>query len=781
MCVCVTYILQYSKSSLCGEVAMSDSVYQSLGHSRDQFGFRNIELLKDQVLGTGSYGGVCKAKCDGLVCAAKIMHPTLFDLRDPGTVSYLHKFEQECHLLSSVGHPNIVQYLGTYCDPDTHLPVLLMELCNESLSRFLERSPEPLSHTLQLSLAHDIVLALSYLHLNSLTHRDLTGNNILLIAGLRAKITDFGMSKLLRAAAPKMTPMTLCPGNSLYMSPEALEDPPTYTNKLDVFSFGVLLVQIATRQFPDPGPRFQAISIPDYPEGSVRMAVQETHRRLSHLELISGTHPLKSVAVRCLRDKERERPSAGELCETISELKEAPEYSEVEREGEGREGGSGCNDLQRQVETQRVEMASKDEQLRRARVEVREKEMEIAQLHTERGIMDAELERMRQRLQIRPADLSPPGKAPVSSNGGPVTSNGGPVTSNGGPVTSSGAGFYPLSWTVGESPSSDPDVSWTEERNAPEAMFRGSMAVQGETVFISPHNSRKIYVCKLTSTHSQCWSKLPDNTYFNPSLAIVGNVLVSVGGQGMFECTNSILSLTRRGLGGKRVFPNMPTARCDSVSVTTGNYLIVAGGYNGRRYLDTVEVMEVPSEQWVTACSLPRPFGQMSATICGDVLYLGGGYDDSGDSTKSLLSCSVFELVSSRPGTSGGDSGEEREEREIWRESSDLPLTVTSLVTLGGRVLAVGGSENSEIDSADVYSLESETRSWRLISHLVNARSQCLAAVVPGARVVVVGGWQSVSVEIGTLRPPVVPSGLSLYSGYDDLPPQLRINLSQSA
>ena len=70
----------------------------------------------------------------GLPCAAKIMHSTLvlFDLRDPGTASYLETFEGECQLLSLARHPNIVQYLATYRDPETNLPVLLMEICNES-------------------------------------------------------------------------------------------------------------------------------------------------------------------------------------------------------------------------------------------------------------------------------------------------------------------------------------------------------------------------------------------------------------------------------------------------------------------------------------------------------------------------------------------------------------------------------------------------------------------------------------------------------------------------
>ena len=295
-----------------------------MAEQRSEFIYHNIQLYKSESLGSGSYGGVCKAICDGLLCAAKIMHPTLFDLRDPGTASYLRKFWEECHLLSLARHPNVVQYLATYYDPDTRLPVLLMELCDESLTAFLERSPGSLSYHIQLNICHDIALALVYLHSNGLIHRDLTGNNVLMI-GTRAKITDFGMSKL-ATGNPRMTALTLCPGNSLYMSPEALDVAKSYTAKLDIFSFGVIVVQILTRQFPNPTDRFRTVHDPRYDE-EVRMVVPETERRQTHLRLIPDTHSLKPVAMQCLK-KEMQRPSALQLSERLSELKQTPQYTE---------------------------------------------------------------------------------------------------------------------------------------------------------------------------------------------------------------------------------------------------------------------------------------------------------------------------------------------------------------------------------------------------------------------------------------------------------------------
>ena len=283
-----------------------------------EFSYRNVVLYKSESLGSGSYGGVCKAKCDGLLCAAKIMHPTLFDLRDPGTASYLLKFQEECHILSLLRHPNIVQYFGTYYDPDTRLPVLLMELCDESLIAFLEQSPEQLPYHIQVNICHDITLALVYLHSNGLIHRDLTGNNVLMIAGPRAKITDFGMSKLANVN-PHMTALTNCPGNPAYMSPEALDEAKSYTAKLDIFSFGVLVIQILTRKFPNPSDRFRAMYVAGM-DTEVRKVTPETERRQAHLKLIQDTNPLKVFPLQCLQQKDGLRPSALELSERVETI-----------------------------------------------------------------------------------------------------------------------------------------------------------------------------------------------------------------------------------------------------------------------------------------------------------------------------------------------------------------------------------------------------------------------------------------------------------------------------
>ena len=752
--------------------------------TRREFVYRNIELYKEDSLGTGSYGGVCKAKCDRLPCAAKIMHPTLFDLRDPGTVSYLRKFEEECRLLSLARHPNVVQYLATYRDPDTRLPVLLMELCDESLCRFLERSPGPLPYHTQLNISHDIALALVYLHSNGLTHRDLTGNNVLMIAGVRAKVTDFGMSKL-ASVNPRMTPMTLCPGNVQYMSPEALEEPPSYTDKLDVFSFGVLLVQIMTRQFPNPGPRFEIVDMPDdprFPEGTVRVAVPETQRRSAHLKLIAHTHPLKAIAIACLNVKERERPSAQQLSHTLSELKRAPQYTESLQQAHTGVGGGGVvhvdnlkgqvRDLQQQnhameqeIEQQRGEIEQlqeghdrvvaqnqqlqshvqeKERELRQNRQSIEASEQLVAQFQQNLQQKDRTIGDLRQTIsahEMKIQQLEQQDKHAGSQLPQPLA-----------------AAKVPQAAVVPVVQRNITQLRWEKGKRAPDTMGRGAAVVEGNTVYISPYLSNEVYSCHVISEEQQ-WSTLASHQYRDFSLVLINGLLTSVGGYSVSgHYTNSLLSLT--GEGRKRlwseVFPAMPTPRSRTTSVTTEQALIVAGGHS-KQYLDTVEVMDISSQQWSTASRLPQPFDSMSATICGDQLYLAGGYDETDKASKSFLTCSLADLL---PPQSLGARLRRAlflaDKTGVWRQAKNLPVTRSTLTTLDGRLLAIGGKDDSDKSITAVHCYDTRTDSWNVVSQMKSARFRCLVATLPEDRLLVVGGFttggeRTDSLEIGRI------------------------------
>ena len=306
-----------------------------MAHKRGkEFQFRSIRLFKDQVLGIGSYGKVCKAECDGLLCAAKIIHETLSDPTAKQLIAPhrehrlpMRRFEQECEFLSTIRHPNIIQYLGMYQDPDTHLPVLLMELMDDSLTHFLESSPQPIPYYIQVNICHDVTFALSFLHSNGIVHRDLSSNNVLMIGNIRAKVTDFGMARLgdMNPRATHLT-FTMCPGTDVYMPPEAVKDNPDYNEKIDCFSFGVITVQTMTRLFPQPGNRRKEVEIEN--EGLLEKRISEQERRQNHISKIDRSHPLLVTALDCLKDDPAERPSAQELCETVATLKKKPKYDE---------------------------------------------------------------------------------------------------------------------------------------------------------------------------------------------------------------------------------------------------------------------------------------------------------------------------------------------------------------------------------------------------------------------------------------------------------------------
>ena len=396
-----------------------------------KFQFQNLQILRKECLGTGSYGKVCKAILDQLPCAVKLLHPVLFQFNDPASQTIVRRFEQECEFLSEIRHPHVVQYLGVARDPESGLLVLLMELMDESLTGFLERSNEPLPYHLQVSLCHDVALALAYLHLNGIIHRDLSSNNVLLIAGSRAKVTDFGMSKLSQMH-PRMTPLTQCPGTAVYMAPEALRNPPVYSEKLDIFSTGVIAIQIMTRNFPDPGPAMTAHKDPRYPTGTVLVPTPETERRKNDMDMIDAAHPLLLVALDCLKDGDIERLSAPQLCHRLAALRETPRFTESKQQVQGgqvevqdrrirEQQQREIQEKQREIETlrRRVELTGlqvrrlqdvkfeqlqvKDEQLGRKDQELGRKVQELEQNLRELQAKDRELQvkdRKNQELQV---------------------------------------------------------------------------------------------------------------------------------------------------------------------------------------------------------------------------------------------------------------------------------------------------------------------------------------------------------------------------------------------
>ena len=338
---------------------------------------QDLQLFRGETLGSGAYGVVCKAKLNELPCAAKLLHRVLFH------PTIQRRFVQEHELLQGLKHPNVVQYLGMTHDPQSGLPILLMELLDGNLTDFLEHSDEPIAYHIQVNLWHDIALALTYLHSKHIIHRDLSGNNVLLIAGSRAKVTDFGMSMLTNVDVTKSR-LTHCPGNAAYMSPEALIEPPTYSEKLDVFSSGVVAIQIITRKFPNPASNVTRRNGPNTSSHISVALVPEIERRKDHINSIDPKHPMLLVALGCLSDREQDRPSARQLCCQLVTLKEAPEYTESMQQKPPqervREQEQQIQEQEQQIQEQEQQIQEQEQQIQEQKQQIQEEEQQIEEL-----------------------------------------------------------------------------------------------------------------------------------------------------------------------------------------------------------------------------------------------------------------------------------------------------------------------------------------------------------------------------------------------------------------
>lgn len=763
--------------------------------SRHDLQFQSLKLLKDCVLGTGAYGIIYKAKCDELVCAGKVLHRELFGFSDPSANTASENFERECQFLKAANHPNVVQYLASVRDHESGLPVLLMELMDESLTQFLQRH-QILPYHVQVNLCQDIALALAYLHSNlGIVHRDLSSNNVLLIAERRAKITDFGTSKILRRN-PGLTQHTICPGTQYYMAPEVLEGPSSCTDKMDCFSFGVLTIQTVTCQFPEPGPNRRKEYSQRHSLGEIWVPVEERERRKAHIDLIDPSHPLLPVALSCLEYKPENRPSASQLCSQLAVLKAAPQYTKsahctLEQGGSTTfyvvQGTGGYGEiLDRKVigsTTQSPSIATtahaweggitsreKEEAKRKAERKLRSMkdtlgarnpEMETPRTETAKCVaaMKVEIQELTQALEQTKAVIQEKEKLVELRNTQLQEANQrlrdseemvAQFLDERCTVTYAHEQTTPTSSStthadqapVAAAVSTSSTLSFTGEcPRPPRVMTRGYTAVSGGTVYFTPHRSKDIYAYV---SQERMWSQLPSCPYQGFSIAVVNGLLTAIGGAEMCmagRVTNALVSLVEDGWVAtwKERLPRMPTGRQLTSAVCSGNHLVVIGGVATGR-LNVVEVMDTESKLWVTVRSLPHPLSESSATIVGDDIYLLGGLDGSGI-TSTVLSCSLTTLVR----TEQSQTFVEWISRQgpVWQNTPNLSFYSSTAVTIGSQLLSVGGCDwdGSPTNSVQLY--DPSVKSWRVIGRLSTARRLCLAAVLPGGRLMVVGGKAS--------------------------------------
>ncbi|XP_059588082.1 mitogen-activated protein kinase kinase kinase 7 isoform X5 [Alligator mississippiensis] len=247
------------------------------------------------VVGRGAFGVVCKAKWRGKDVAIKQIE----------SESERKAFIVELRQLSRVNHPNIVKLYGACLNP----VCLVMEYAEGGSLYNVLHGAEPLPY---YTAAHAMSWCLqcsqgvAYLHSmkpKALIHRDLKPPNLLLVAGGTVlKICDFG------TACDIQTHMTNNKGSAAWMAPEVFEGS-NYSEKCDVFSWGIILWEVITRRKP-----FDEIGGPAF---RIMWAVHNGTRP----PLIKNLpKPIESLMTRCWSKDPSQRPSMEEIVKIMTHL-----------------------------------------------------------------------------------------------------------------------------------------------------------------------------------------------------------------------------------------------------------------------------------------------------------------------------------------------------------------------------------------------------------------------------------------------------------------------------
>ena len=270
-------------------------------------------------IGHGSYGVVHEVNYNGKLCAAKQAYYIFIGAE--GFSKMRDDFVCECHLWSTLLHPNVVQFLGVYYPPrnESGLPTLVMEKMWNSLTSLAEKHQNIPLHV-KISILTDVALGLRYLHSKNppVIHCDLSPNNILVGFRLEAKITDLGVARAVKIGSSTKT-MTKAPGTTDFMPPEAVSDRPMYGPPLDIFSYGGIILHAITQQWPRPS---SWVYID--PQSRKQRLLSEVERREHYLKQVIITSPrgLNAIATSCLNGDPEKRPVIKTLSDAINKVKD---------------------------------------------------------------------------------------------------------------------------------------------------------------------------------------------------------------------------------------------------------------------------------------------------------------------------------------------------------------------------------------------------------------------------------------------------------------------------
>ena len=368
--------------------------------------FASLEItgiqLTGKILGKGSDAIVKEVNWVGTSCAAKQLHEILLEDHSPGGAKrFIDNFEKECMTWSKLIHPHIVQFLGVYFVSGYRVPMLILEKMNTSLQYYLENhTKENFVLPDKIYVLRQVAQALNYLHSCSppLVHHDLSPNNVLLNeVSLQAKVTDFGMTRAMDPS--KMTRKSSAKGTHAFMPPEALHSPPKYNEKLDVFSYGNVIVTTVIHDWPEPGP-------PNKYEDDKFIGVTEFQRREQYLKQFNQieNNLFLPVVSSCLENRPHQRPSSFHLVTRMREIEGS--------HPRGTASSSNTAQLRQEVNHFHQELTikentirQKDAQLGQLTAQLQRKDVQLRQLAAQLQRKDTQIAQLTAQLQQKDVQL----------------------------------------------------------------------------------------------------------------------------------------------------------------------------------------------------------------------------------------------------------------------------------------------------------------------------------------------------------------------------------------
>lgn len=229
-----------------GSAAGSIATYSSLWTNPDLLAVKvSVDDIQDiRKIGSGAFADVWLVQFrNSQLMASKRLHA------DRITPERTQAFINEIKLVKSLQHPSIVQFKGAAWIMESDLQALFEYMDGGDLRSYLVRSTDSREWgTEKLQIAIDIAEALVYVHSFAppLVHRDLKSLNVLLTSEMRAKLTDFGVSRM----QSDQNTMTSGVGTGRWLAPEVISGSNDYGSAADIFSFGAVLSELDTHELP---------------------------------------------------------------------------------------------------------------------------------------------------------------------------------------------------------------------------------------------------------------------------------------------------------------------------------------------------------------------------------------------------------------------------------------------------------------------------------------------------------------------------------------------------